>query len=476
MGTLCFGRHARLSRAQGFCGLSGTLILATAISTATGSSAWAASGTLSSDITLDFLGLSQTVSATPIVQTNANPFFENFGTNGRVCGTCHVEQEGWTLSPIEVAFGLLTPNNPLFVFDGSDCLPPGEANSNPLVNSREMLTKALIRIDLPIPAGADYTLTDFSDPHACPTPPNSSDVRMYRRPLPASNTVFLSTVMWDGRENVTTTIAGDLAHQANDATTGHAQATAPLSTSTQAQMVGFETGLFNAQSNLLGLPLDSLGANGGATFLESTVSPAFAIGVNNPLEPGFSSEIFHEFTTWEPANLVRSNNPLEDALRASIGRGEVLFNTTSFTIDNVNGLNQDPSDPIQGPFVGFCGTCHNNPDVGNHSTSLPLDIGITAVQPVGGLDVSGLPIYTFTSSSGQTISVTDPGRGLVTGKFKDLGKTKGPNLRNLAARPPYFHNGSAPDLLRVVSFYNARFNIGFTTQQATDLATFLSAL
>ena len=53
---------------------------------------------------------------------------------------------------------------------------------------------------------------------------------------------------------------------------------------------------------------------------------------------------------------------------------------------------------------------------------------------------------------------------------------KGPILRGLAARAPYFHNGSAATVQDVVEFYNSRFDIGFTDQQKADLAAFLSAL
>ena len=128
-------------------------------------------------------------------------------------------------------------------------------------------------------------------------------------------------------------------------------------------------------------------------------------------------------------------------------------------------------------LTGFCGTCHDSPNVGNHSTSLPVNIGVTSEHPLGSLDVNGLPTYTFEqTSTGRTITVTDPGRALVSGKFKDIGKTKGPNLRSLSARAPYFHNGSAKDLNAIVDFYDARFHIGFTAQEKNDLVTFLSAL
>jgi cytochrome c peroxidase len=49
-------------------------------------------------------------------------------------------------------------------------------------------------------------------------------------------------------------------------------------------------------------------------------------------------------------------------------------------------------------------------------------------------------------------------------------------VRGLAARAPYFHNGSAKDLNAVVSFYDARFNIGFTAEEKADLVAFLQAL
>jgi cytochrome c peroxidase len=58
----------------------------------------------------------------------------------------------------------------------------------------------------------------------------------------------------------------------------------------------------------------------------------------------------------------------------------------------------------------------------------------------------------------------------------DVGKVKTPVLRGLAGRPPYFHNGSAKDLATVISFYNARFNIGLTPQESRSLMLFLLAL
>jgi len=46
----------------------------------------------------------------------------------------------------------------------------------------------------------------------------------------------------------------------------------------------------------------------------------------------------------------------------------------------------------------------------------------------------------------------------------------------LAARAPYFANGSAADLPELVDFYDRRFQIGFTAQDKQDLVNFLSTL
>ena len=88
-----------------------------------------------------------------------------------------------------------------------------------------------------------------------------------------------------------------------------------------------------------------------------------------------------------------------------------------------------------------------------------------------------LPLYTLTNdATGQTVQTTDPGLAMLTGKWADIGKFKGPILRGLAARAPYFHNGSAATLLDVVDFYDTRFNVHMSAQQKSDLVAFLSAL
>jgi cytochrome c peroxidase len=65
---------------------------------------------------------------------------------------------------------------------------------------------------------------------------------------------------------------------------------------------------------------------------------------------------------------------------------------------------------------------------------------------------------------------------MVTGKCADIGKFKGPILRGLAGRAPYFHNGFAATLDDALDFYNTRFNLNLSQQDKDDLVAFLKTL
>ena len=235
-----------------------------------------------------------------------------------------------------------------------------------------------------------------------------------------------------------------------------------------------EKGIFTAQvsDNKAG-NLHSEGAKGGPVAL--SLQP-FELGVNDPLggdphNTPFTGNIFDIYRPW--LGLHGAGNTIQH--REAIARGEEVFNTTPITITNVAGL---PAASIQ----GFCGTCHDTPNVGDHSVRLPVNIGVAdaGINSPPGLDISGLPVFTLTCTqgplAGQVFTVTDPGRALITGKCADIGKLKGPILRGLASRAPYFHNGSARTLSDVIAFYDLRFGLGLTTQQKNDLVEFLNAL
>ncbi len=104
-----------------------------------------------------------------------------------------------------------------------------------------------------------------------------------------------------------------------------------------------------------------------------------------------------------------------------------------------------------------------------------MDIGVSAAAPVR----PTFPSTRFTdSATGERLSTTDPGRALVTGRWDDVGKFKVPSLRALAARAPFFHDGSAPDLAAAgVAFYDQRaFECTCPRTRPSDLVAFLRAL
>jgi len=348
---------------------------------------------------------------------------------------------------------------------------------------KKLIDRGLFRIALPVPAGAEFELVGVVNPYGCSAPDTLS---VYRRPLPAANLRFLSSVMWDGRESSPQTgtqkitiatnpadLLADLDHQAADAVSGHAQAAIPLSTEQRRAIVSFEMGLSTAQAiDSHAGRLDEGGAIGGPTALALETTPAFFVGINDPLGgnpsgAAFISKIFNLFDPWNHhSNLDVSNR------RASISRGEALFNSKPIQITGVAGLNDDLGLAV---IPGTCGTCHDSPNVGNHSVAVALNIGVGDMTSP--LDLSYLPTFTFQNNTTHEIkTTTDPGRALITGLWKDLGKMKGPVLRGLAARAPYFHNGSAATLTNVLEFYERRFHLQFTPQEKMDLIAFLNAL
>jgi hypothetical protein len=299
---------------------------------------------------------------------------------------------------------------------------------------------------------------------------------MFRRPLPTTNLLFLSGVMWDGRETVKGhAITVDLTTQASHATTTHAQGAEPTAQQIQA-IVDFEMGLFTAQSHDREAGnLTAARARGGPKALSRQF---FCIGINDPLgmlpvmpgacdtvSPGLDTTVFDAFAAWQQS---------PSRARRAIARGERLFNTRTFVIDGVSGLNGSPGDPVAGPIQsGTCTVCHNTPNAGDHSVAMPLNIGIADASR----RTPDLPLYTLEhKTTGETVQTTDPGRAMVTGKWSDIGRFKGPILRALAARAPYFHNGSAASLDEAVEFYNTRFNIGLTNREKADLLAFLRSL
>src|SRR6185369_275513 len=152
-----------------------------------------------------------------------NPFFQELGTNGRSCVTCHQPAQGWNITPAELRdrFDRTDGLDPIFrTNDGSNC---ESADVSTIWKRRRafslLLSKGLIRTALDLPAGAEFEILNADDPYRCGAPLTS--VSMYRRPLPSANLKFLSAVMWDGRASMPgQAIRDGLIHQVVDMSAG----------------------------------------------------------------------------------------------------------------------------------------------------------------------------------------------------------------------------------------------------------------
>jgi cytochrome c peroxidase len=95
-----------------------------------------------------------------------------------------------------------------------------------------------------------------------------------------------------------------------------------------------------------------------------------------------------------------------------------------------------------------------------------------------------LPVFKITCDKdaaphpylGRVIYTSDPGRALISGRCVDVGSIVMQQFRGLAARAPYFSNGSAKSLWELVDFYDRRFDMKLTEQEKQDLINFLGVL
>jgi hypothetical protein len=408
-----------------------------------------------------------------------NEFFQSLGTNGRRCVSCHVPTVGWTITPrqLQATFAQTdggTSEDALglgAVFRAVDGANAPTADVSTRDSRRRaysmLLTRGVIRIGLPIPANAEFELVAVDDPYRFAS---AKELSLFRRPLPTTNLKFDSTVMWDGREVVPgATVELELRSQASHATVIHAQG-APLDPAREASIVRFVTALASAQivDHRAGW-LDDDGARGGP---EPILNQPFHIGINDNFGDSvtgapFNPVVFDVFDRWTDAH-----GPKVEA-RQQIARGQALFNTKPIAITGVSGINDEPAFGSPTTLSGTCTTCHNTPNGGSHSVVAPLNIGLVDASR----RTADMPLYTLRNKrTGEQVQVTDPGRALIDGKWSHIGRFKGPMLRDLAPRAPYFHNGFAANLWDVLTFYDQRFSIGFTDAEKADLVAFLRSL
>lgn len=446
--------------------------------------AWPAHATPVPGINPD--GIAMTVSNAGEVD-RSNPFFKPLG-NGRSCATCHQEGEAWTITPHGAKARFLASRglDPLFrPVDGANApkAPVATLDQRRIAYSM-LLTRGTIRVGMPVPANAEFTLVRADDPYGFAS---ARELSLFRRPLPSTNLAFNAGLMWDNRETPLdpasrlciansrplqcfADLQANLLRQANGAVRGHAEAAQGLSALELHAIVRFERGLHTAQ--LLSARAGNLsraGAQGGPARL---AAQPFWFGIND-VEAGdyrtrapFRADAMTLFGGWR----ALPPSTLANRERAAIARGEVLFNTRRMNLADVPGFSDVLRRPLQN---GTCTSCHNAPNAGTHSVTRAFNIGTTAAM----FRTPDMPLYTLrNSATGEEIQTTDPGLAMISGKWRDIGKFKTPGLRALAARAPYFHDGSARTVEDVVGFYDFRFRMGLSAREAADLAAFLKAL
>jgi hypothetical protein len=338
--------------------------------------------------------------------------------------------------------------DPLFAaIDGSNCpdLPQAAMSSHSL-----LLDRGLFRISLPWPPAAiqpDFRIEVLRDPAGCNQSPNHA-ISVYRRPRVAANLKHIvagpagMSFMADSREP-------SLRAQAINAAMIHEQAEGPPNPAQLRQIIDFETQVYVAQSaDIRGGLLDEKAGPG-------SLGPENLSAAASALPAVFSFEVWKKRGQGQESDVQRE-------FRASVARGSEVFFSRQFQ--------------IQGAGAVSCASCHQP------GTKRWMDIGTTNVDIAAAQ--RDLPLFRITCQAsasphpllGRVIYTHDPGRALISGKCVDVGSIVVPQLRGLAARAPYFSNGSAKSIRDIVDFYAKRFAIRYTEQEKQDLVNFLSAL
>jgi hypothetical protein len=448
------------------------------------------------------------------LETRGHAFFEPIGTNGRACVTCHQPENAMSISvaSIQERWRVTEGKDPLFAaVDGANCpdLPAGDRASHSL-----LLERGLFRVFLPWPPRAadgstiapEFSLEVVRDPTGCNTSakyglksPNPM-VSVYRRPRVVANTKYVthqnfgvgafvgknglpSTRDPETGKPVAMNLMSDarqptLKTQAVEAAINHLQSEKPPTARQLEQITDFERRVFAAQVE----------HDGAGSLVEADGPPAFgprnlAKGDAGVLGNNTSRFVFpmgEAWTTAQPGDVAD--------MRASIRRGHDVFFFRTFWIRDSMHLN---TVGLGNPTKRTCATCH-----GMHMTAMDvangwMDIGTTnqpwareAPENPWAREKPQMPLFRIQCNAdvpphpylGRVFYTQDPGRALISGKCNDVGTIVMQQFRGLAARAPYFSNGSAASLRELIDFYDRRYNIQYSEQEKRDLEHFLGSL
>lgn len=434
------------------------------------------------------------------VETQGHPFFEPLGANGRACITCHQPAYGMTLSVagIRQRWTATQGKDPLFAaVDGSNCpdLPQEKESSHSL-----LLNRGLIRVAIPWPPRnrkLEFSIEVVSDPTGCNTSAryglhsSAPALSVFRRPRMAANLKYvtnprpqfalklggLADVDPETGEPVSMNFMADarepsLRSQARNAVLQHEQRQEPISDAALRHIVDFESQIYVAQMS--DAKAGSLTEAGGPPALGPRAMAAHRPGVlgDNDYDP-----VFQLFDAWK--------KPGQSEFRASVARGNDIFMFRQFWLRDATHIN---SIGLGNPLKRTCATCHNAQMTGQDLSAGWVDLGTTNyptwTEPPLYSESRELPVFKITCDKdapphpylGRVIYTSDPGRALISGRCVDVGSIVMQQFRGLAARAPYFSNGSMQSLRELVDFYDRRFDMKLTEQEKQDLVNFLGVL
>jgi len=461
------------------------------------------------DGTADFddpLGKVGLINAAGPIDTKGHPFFEPIGSNGRACVSCHQPAYGMSVSvqAIQARWKETQGKDPIFAaVDGSNCpsAPQAAESSHSL-----LLNHGLFRIFLPWPPKAadgssiepEFDLEVLSDPTGCNMDPvyglksANPQVSVFRRPRVVANIKYVVSgylaafnikdgspmlrdpetgqfvnmnIMADAREPTTKT-------QAVNAALVHLQTPLPPSDAQLRRITEFENQIYVAST---------FSTAGGSLVEESGpegLGPKAMLKGKPGLGDNFYNPVFGYFDQWAKPQ----KSDAQSEFRASVARGMEVFFTRPFFIRDVTHLN---TVGLGNPIKRSCATCHNARLTAMDTAPGWMDLG-TANQPWSNdLPMTAeLPLFKLTCRPGhnphpylgRVIYTHDPGRALISGRCIDMGAITMQQFRGLAARAPYFSNGSAATLRDLVDYYDKRFEANYSELEKQDLVNFLGVL
>lgn len=440
------------------------------------------------------------------VEMSGHPFFTPLSTNGRACITCHQPADAMGLSArtAQEVWDQVGASDPLFAaVDGSNCpsLPQNERASHSL-----LLERGLFRITRPWPprdpAGSsiapEFEIELVRDPTGCNRDPkyglwsSKPTISVFRRPRQVANLKFATSYGFpfdpkDGlplaldRESGLPTSGNLLADdrertlkgQARDALQEHIEMQTALAPDQMQRIIDFETQIITAMSqHQRAGALDSDGATGGPDALSQAPAGKLQSTKGNP--------IWGEFNAWAAGpNDTDAGVDSQREFRESVARGATIFAGRQFLVSDSAGITDTG---FGNPVRNSCAFCHNMLHAGMDVAPGQVDLGTTNLPNANPLPE--LPLFRLTCHRdarphphlGRVIYTHDPGYALTTGKCIDIGKITAQSLRGIAARAPYFVNGSAKTLAEVIEFYDKRYEIKLTDQEKLDLQHLLEVL